>query len=282
MTNKLVYDNKESWQFMDPDGNLNAAYIPNLAVDEEKIMANLLKLPFNRVEYISPYQSLNKTPRQTWCFGKTDANCINPDFDPNSPEDKCSKLVMICNPNATQNRESIPYRNLDFEPEIMPEWLEELSQFCRRLAVNMWGFDPCYNSCIIGKYENGKDQIAFHFDTETFLAHHFCANVTFGQSRDFQFRTNNADGTRFTHEIELDHKSVFFFLGLEHALPKRAGVGENSIRYSISFRNMANNIGIGNSYYYCRGVVAAIDNERKRLYLEKLTRLQQEKALKFN
>ena len=76
-----------------------------------------------------------------------------------------------------------------------------------------WGFDPAYNSAIIGRYDDGDDSIGFHTDKESFLEHHFCANVTLGYSRDFQFKTINPDGTKQTHEIKLAHKSAFFFKG---------------------------------------------------------------------
>ena len=111
-----------------------------------------------------------------------------------------------------------------------------------------------------------------------FLAHHFCANVTLGYARDFQFKTVNPDGTKQTHEICLAHKSTFFFKGLEHALPKRAAVKAGEIRYSISFRNMQNMIGIGNSFYYCRGINGATNNQNKQEYAASLQQMQLEKA----
>ena len=166
------------------------------------------------------------------------------------------------------------YRGLDFQSQVMPPWLGQLSQYVRMISIINWNFDPCYNSCIIGKYDDGDDAISFHEDTESFLEHHFCANVTLGYARDFQFKTINPDGSKQTHEICLAHKSAFFFLGLEHALPKRASVKPGEIRYSISFRNMKNDIGIGNSFYYCRGIDGAVDNDKKVAYAEKLKELQ--------
>lgn len=243
--NKRIYDQNTTWEFRDDNDNVKACYIPQIPIDENKMFAELVKLPFTRVYYISKYGKANRTPRYTWAFGQVDPNKV----------------------------EIVNYRALDFQSEIMPPFLEELSQLCRKISKQCWNFDPEYNSVIIGRYDNGDDQIGFHKDDETFLAHHFCANVTLGFSRDFQFK----DDSKTVHEIKLGHKSLFFFLGLEHALPKRAGVKPGEIRYSISFRNMQNNIGIGNSFYYCRGLAGAIDNEKKRQYEEKLKLLQENK-----
>jgi len=98
----------------------------------------------------------------------------------------------------------------------------------------------------------------------------FCANVTIGHARDFQFK----DDKKQLYEVKLQDKSLFFFSGLEHSLPKRAGVKAGRTRYSLSFRNMKNNIGIGNSYYYCRGLAGAIDDNDKLEYEQKLVNLQ--------
>ncbi len=60
---------------------------------------------------------------------------------------------------------------------------------------------------------------------------------------------------------------------MEHSLPKRAGVKKGDVRYSISFRNMKTDVGIGNSYYYCRGLEGAIDDDDKKEYINKLNTL---------
>lgn len=252
LMSKLTYDNTKSWTFADTvTGELKAAYLPNCDIDDVKLWAELAKVPFTRVHYISKYGKANRTPRLTWAYGHVDIN------DPKEVESH--------------------YRGLDFMSEFIPPWLEELSQYVRQIAIANWNFDPQYNSCIIGRYDEAEDNIAFHEDTESFLAHHFCANVTLGYARDFQFKTVNPDESKQTHEICLAHKSVFFFKGLEHALPKRAAVKPGEVRYSISFRNMKNSIGIGNSFYYCRGINGAVDNPRKVEYQEKLKQLQEDK-----
>jgi len=244
MYNKIVYDETKPWQFLDENNNLKACYIPELnEVDEKYLLYNLNKLPFTRVNYINKYNNaVYKTPRLTWAFGKVDSDVVS-------------------------------YRGLDFQTEVMPDWLNNLAKYCREISLLNWGFDPGYNSAIIGRYDNRDDSIGFHFDTETFLEHHFCANITLGYSRDFQFK----DESKKIHQIKLKNKSLFFFLGLEHALPKRASVNPGEIRYSISFRNMCKDVGIGNSFYYCRGLNGAIDNQNKKKYVEKMNELRSSK-----
>lgn len=244
---KITYDNQKSITFKKKD-QVIAAYIPQITITDE-LREGLKTVPFCRVHYISRFGKPNRTPRLTWAYGKVEG----------------------------QSSET-SYKGLNFEAETMPEWLNNLSLQCRKISKERFGFDPEYNSAIIGCYRDGSDQIGFHFDTESFLKHHFCANVTIGDARDFQFRTVNSKNERKTHEIKLADGSVFFFLGLEHALPKRAKTANGSVRYSISFRNMKNNIGIGNSFYYCRGVDGAIDDEDKESYIEKLKSLQDAKS----
>jgi hypothetical protein len=91
-----------------------------------------------------------------------------------------------------------------------------------------------------------------------------------GYARDFQFK----DTEKQLNENKLQDKTVLFFTRLEHSLPKRAAVKKGQTRYSISFRNMNSNIGIGNSYYYCRGLSGAIDDNDKLQYEQKLKNLQ--------
>ena len=248
---KKIYDNTKSWTFKDlVSGEVKASYVPDCQLDDVMLWQQLSQVPFTRVYYISKYGKPNRTPRLTWAYG---------------------------NPNPASGEEAeTHYRGLDFKSEIMPVWLEQLSQYVRQIAILNWNFDPQYNSCIIGRYDDADDNISPHFDTESFLAHHFCANVTLGNPRDFQFKTPNPDGTKQTHEICLAHKSVFFFNGLEHGLPVRKNAG-NKTRYSISFRNMKNSIGIGNSFYYCRGVNGAVDNDKKIEYAATLKAMQDDK-----
>ena len=229
-------------------------YQPKITVPKD-LREFLDSVKFTRVRYISQYGKINNTPRYTWCWG-----IVEPDdgFRKNS---KPSAKIVSYKPKTRSH-------SLNFIPEAMPPILQELSMTCRKLAMEVRGFDPGYNSCIIGKYEAGEDSIAFHTDAETFLATKFCANVTIGAARDFHFKF---DGT--TYGIKLANESLFFFDSLEHRLPPRKHA--NEIRYSISFRNMASDIGIGNSYYYCRGLEGAVDDSAKADYVEKMRKIQE-------
>lgn len=271
---KKVYDSNLSWEFKDDQGRLLAAYIPNNNIDDVTLWQHLMAMPYSRVIYISKYGKINRTPRYTWTYGQVDANMPNPAFT--NPElQSRTTLRTIPNPEAANDPDIINYRDLDFESQVMPPWLESLSQYCRMMSIMNWGFDQDYNSCIIGRYDDGDDSIALHRDDESFLAHTFCANITLGYARDFQFKTVNPDGSKQTHEIKLAHKSAFFFNALEHGLPKRAAVKPGEIRFSISFRNMRSNIGIGNIFYYCRGLAGAVDNQAKIDYMAKMQQIAQ-------
>lgn len=239
-------DNDTTLEFRE-GGKLVAAYIPGICVSE-KTLTGLNSINFTRVIYISPYKKINTTPRLTWAYGVVE------------PDDNFRR-------DSKKSQPIVSYHNLNFVPEAMPEWLNDLAVHCRDLAKDIAGFDPGYNSCIIGKYEDGEDCIGFHTDAETFLATKFCANVTVGAERDFHFKIEG-----MTHGITLADKSLFFFDSVEHALPKRKKLfkGPSAVRYSISFRNMKNDIGIGNSYYYCRGLAGAIDDDVKTAYIQKM------------
>lgn len=240
---KKIYNSSRSFQYHDTSGKLRAAYFPELPMDQlvPNFLEELEKIPFTRVEYISRFGKKNRTPRKTWAYGRVDSDVVS---------------------------YSKHGQTLNFVSEEMPKFLKRLADYCRKISIRKWGFDPLYNSVIIGKYEGRDDHIGFHFDTETFLAHHFCANVTIGYARDFQFRNEGQ-----THQVALANNSVLFFDGLEHALPKRAAVKEGDVRYSISFRNMNKDIGIANSFYYCRGLAGAIDDDHKEKYNEKMKEL---------
>jgi len=241
---KKVYDSNEFFQYHDNNGKLRACYFPKIPIGQlvHDINTELEKIPFTRVEYISRFGKRNRTPRKTWAFGHVESDVV------------------------TYTKHG---HTLRFQTEKMPPFLKRIGDYCRKTAIHNWGFDPGYNSCIIGRYDNRDDSIGFHFDTETFLAHHFCANVTIGYSRDFQFR----DEDKRIHQVALSDKSLFFFNALEHALPKRASVKKGEVRYSISFRNMNKDIGIANSFYYCRGLKGAIDDEDKEDYARRLATL---------
>lgn len=242
---KIIHDPAEVFQYI-KDKEVKSCYFPKIPMDNivPNLLGHLNTIPFTRVKYISQYGQKNRTPRETWAYGHVKSDVVT-----------FSKRGY----------------SLNFKTEQMPSFLKKLGDFCRQVSIHNWGFDPEYNSCIIGKYDGGDDSIGFHVDTEPFLAHHFCANVTVGCSRDFQFR--DEEEPRRTHEIKLQNNSLFFFKGLEHSIPKRASVKNGNIRYSISFRNMNKDLGIANSFYYCRGLDGAIDDNDKKRYQDKLNTL---------
>lgn len=238
--NKTIYDPHKTFTYVS-DEKLKACYFPKIPIPDN-FRELLDALPFTRVEYISRYGKRNRTPRKTWAFGKVNSDIV------------------------TYKKGG---KQLNFKAEPMPDFLQNLADYCCQVAKHNWNINCGYNTVIIGKYKNRDDSIGFHFDTESFLAHHFCANVTIGYARDFQFKDEN----KHIHQVELQDKSLFFFKGLEHSLPKRAKVKPGDVRYSISFRNMNKDIGIANSYYYCRGLTGAIDDSDKKEYKEKLDNL---------
>jgi alkylated DNA repair dioxygenase AlkB len=241
---KIIYPPHQNFQYADDAGTIRACYFSKIPFFEThpNFLSELEKLPFTRVEYISQYGKRNRTPRKTWAFGQVQ-----------------SEVVSFSKRGYT----------LNFRSEPMPSFLKELAQYCCEIAKFNWNFDPGYNSCIIGRYDNRDDSIGFHEDTEPFLAHHFCANVTLGIARDFQFKDQN----KRVHEVALQNESVFFFNAVEHSLPKRASVQPGQVRYSISFRNMKADLGIANTFYYCRGLAGAIDDNDKQIYQQKLASL---------
>lgn len=153
------------------------------------------------------------TPRQTWCYGQHNEE-----------------------PVAT-------YRGKSFLTEPIPLWLKQLKAPIEKFL----GVD--FNAVIMNKYRDGKDHIGWHQDDEKFLAHTIIASLSLGCERDFQFRT---DMSHPIEQITMRSGSLLVFKdGLHHSLPKRAGVSDT--RYNITFRKVANNLGIGNYYYYNRG-----------------------------
>jgi len=154
MSKKIVYDATKPFEFIDNENTLHAAYYPQIDMDD--ISEELSEINFVRVHYISRFGKANRTPRLTWTYGKTSL----------ARSTGLSELGKI-------NDETVNYKGLNFVPEAMPGWLEKLSLKCRQVSIDNYNFDPEYNSCIIGRYDDANDQIGFHFDTETYLAHHF-------------------------------------------------------------------------------------------------------------
>jgi alkylated DNA repair dioxygenase AlkB len=160
------------------------------------------------------YGTVRRTPRMTYCYGQHAGEPV------------------------------ARYRGKDFATEPVPLWLQPLQTAIEAATQRT------YNAVILNYYPDGDNYINWHQDDETFLGHQMVASVSLGQSRDFLFK---ATKTAPVHRITLTPGSLFVIdQGLWHALPKRARVTQP--RYNITFRNVATSTGVGNYYYYNRGV----------------------------
>jgi alkylated DNA repair dioxygenase AlkB len=211
---KIIYDSNQIIQEFDKD--LNASYFPQFL---ETLLINscLIKLsqvPFCQVTY-HKYGKVVKTPRQTCCYGQYN------------------------------DQSTAKYRGREFQTITIPDWLVELKEKIEHVTNRK------YNAVILNKYIDGHQHISWHADSESFLEHHMIASLTFGHSRDFQFRKSSQDKIR---EISMKSGSLLVFdEGLLHCLPKRTN--QYGIRYNITFRCVKNSLGIGNYYYYNRGQI---------------------------
>lgn len=215
---KTIYNNEQ--ECTDFGEGISGAYHPTyLDKNRQSELINHLKdVPFTRVSY-PKFGKIRSTPRLTFCYGQFDAQ-----------------------PTAS-------YKGKSFTTEPLPQWLDEL-----RLSLESFT-SHSFNACILNKYLDGTDNIAWHQDDESFLEHHMVASLTLGCERDFQFR---ADMKAPINELTLISGSLFLiYSGLLHCVPKRAGV--SNIRYNITFRCVKSNLGIGNYYYYNRGPQYIID-----------------------
>jgi alkylated DNA repair dioxygenase AlkB len=142
------------------------------------------------------------------------------------------------------------YRGVSFKTEPIPVWLQDVLSHIQKST----GYT--YNAVILNKYVDGNRYINWHQDDESFLGHKVVASISIGQSRDFQFKaTENSP----VHQITLLDRSLFLIdEGLWHCLPKRARI--TGVRYNITFRNVNSSLGIGNYYYYNRGLSFALPN----------------------
>lgn len=192
---------------------IKAYYFPDyINGDNYDIISNILESHPFTQVSYTKFNKIRHTPRMTYCYGRFN------------------------------DQTTASYKGVSFDTQVLPEWLEELkSPIDTYLGCK-------FNAVIMNKYINGSNNIAWHQDDETFLQHKMIASITMGQERPFQFRVS-ADSP--IHEITLKSGSLFIFdEGLSHCIPKRAHI--DGIRYNITFRQVKNNLGIGNYYYYNR------------------------------
>lgn len=136
----------------------------------------------------------------------------------------------------------VKYRGKNFQTELFPEWLETI----RVMVEEATGFKA--NACILNMYRNGEDHITWHADDEKFLQEKTVVSLSFGHPREFCMRNDS-----IIHKINLQHNSILIMKnGTEHSLP--ASKNPVKTRYNITFRQVASEKGMGNYYYYNRGL----------------------------
>lgn len=220
--NKITYQNDK---VIEKFGNISAQYIPNYITP---LLLEQLSKFLSSAEPI--YKGLNTVPYVRVSYQKFAKLRFTPRF-------------TWC--YGQYNGESLAsYRGQGFQTELIPQWLLDIKMPIEKYL----GVD--FNAVILNKYENGEDYISWHQDDEEFLEHHLIASISIGAERDFQMRT---DKNETIHEIKLQSGSLIIFNGVLHSLPKRMKV--SGVRFNITFRKVKSNHGIGNYYYYNRGIL---------------------------
>lgn len=111
----------------------------------------------------------------------------------------------------------------------------------REEAAYVAGVDPkLLNSCLLNKYENGNDSVAWHADDERLWGSDpLIVSVSLGVSREFQVRCKS--NPKHVYKYSLGHGDVVVMLpGMqrthEHSIPKRKNIKEP--RINLTFRSM--------------------------------------------
>tara|TARA_A100001201_G_C4085925_1_gene200475 strand:+ start:1212 stop:1811 length:600 start_codon:yes stop_codon:yes gene_type:complete len=187
----------------------------NLSIETLKYLKNIV--PWRRIRYYSAKrQGKVNNPRATWVCGfhrpyLYDINGINP---------------------------------LPFPKELhnLLKWMQDFTE-------------AEYNFMLFSKYETGKDSITWHSDDEKFITKNApITSLTLldGGADPRTFYLKNIY-TKQKHAWDLDSRDIFKMDYIcqqkyQHAIlkqPKR-----NGIRYSITFRHAANELGTRNYYTY--------------------------------
>lgn len=131
--------------------------------------------------------------------------------------------------------DGIYYNYSNLQLPITP-WTAELSAICLRLSSHL-GVD--FNSVLLNKYRNGKDEIRWHSDKEEQLGlTPIIACVNLGSPRKFHF-LEKATGTKFFHIVE--HGDLLVMgetcqKNYLHAILQEKGVTEP--RISLTYRKV--------------------------------------------
>jgi len=143
------------------------------------------------------------------------------------------------------NDEIVKYRGKSFQTESMPDWLMTL----RDKVQEKTGFNP--NAAILNYYPTIYDHINWHADDEKFLAEKTIASISLQGERIFSMRN-----LEYRFDITLRSGSLLMmYNGIEHCLEEQAMVRP---RFNITFRKLNDEKGVGNYYYYNRGIKYAL------------------------
>jgi alkylated DNA repair dioxygenase AlkB len=144
--------------------------------------------------------------------------------------------------------EIVRYRGKNFTTELMPDWLVSL----RDQIAEKTGF--CANACILNFYTHGSEHINWHADDETFLEEKTVASISLSGERVFSMRND-----KYRFDITLrDGSLLMMYDAIEHCLEAQENVRG---RFNITFRKLNSEKGIGNYYYYNRGLSYAIKDK---------------------
>jgi alkylated DNA repair dioxygenase AlkB len=140
----------------------------------------------------------------------------------------------------------VRYKGKEFITEPLPEWLETL----RVQIAESTGFTA--NAVIMNFYTHGSEHINWHADDEKFLEEKTVASISFCSERVFSMRN---DENRF--DITLRDGSLLMMNdAIEHCLEAQKTARG---RFNITFRKLNSEKGMGNYYYYNRGLENAIN-----------------------
>lgn len=123
------------------------------------------------------------------------------------------------------------YSGIRLKNNRFPQWLKEL----QKKVMDYTGFE--FNVCLINKYRDGNDYVAWHSDDEISLGPEPCiVSISIGETRNFKLKSK-IDNT--ITSLNLNHGDMLVMLpGVQenyyHTLVKSKRV--KGTRYSLTFR----------------------------------------------
>jgi len=140
----------------------------------------------------------------------------------------------------------VKYRGKHFITETFPDWLQSL----RDMIAEKTGFQA--NASIMNFYPYGSDHITWHADDEKFLEEKTVASISFCSERVFSMRNSE---NRFDITLR-DGSLLMMYDAIEHCLEAQKS---SRGRFNITFRKLNSEKGMGNYYYYNRGLEHTVD-----------------------